>query len=342
MAKSIDTLDRVDGLFYLDLAGKASKSPEISGDYGRKSILSELLKAYMILSPNDPYLNDLRGAINFVTGDTTYTSEIKDIALRGTIDRQIIVPLFEEKKNKGQVFSNYLEKLMATWLRDRDSELRDNRKKYTAMLNNLSPAEHAGLTAALLQNQLRYTAAIVRRMSKMLKIKYPELSTDMDVVYAQVSKGTDESQELAEAVLTKLGEQSSQEFLQKFPAPALTPAQESEQAFLREFPAPASDLSFGLVPSLASVTESKVDNGAEFLRLADTLANMSTLDPGEQKMFYDLGQEYRTKGIEPQRMNELLSMFRNVIAQRAPPKSSFYAGPFGSQATVGLDIDRLK
>lgn len=190
---------------YAEQARKASESPEISGEYGRDYILDSLLEFYMFLNPNDPYLNELRKAIAFVVGTDPYSiTEIKDPALRGTIDRQIIIPFLEEYKSKGSVDNSKLERWIAIWLRDRDAELRNNIKTYTAKIDTIPANERLGIVASLAEIQLRYTTAIVRRMANLLKAKYPDKVTEMDVIYNQVTRGDQDIKELVVNLLTGL------------------------------------------------------------------------------------------------------------------------------------------
>jgi len=122
---------------------------------------------------------------------------IKDITLRGTVNKQIIIPFFEELKVKGSVSVEHLTLWMAIWFRDRDAELRGNVQKYTVLANNIKdPKERVRTIINIEYNQVNYTTAIIRRMSNLIKAKYPDKVADMDVIYTGVTKGEEDMEEV--------------------------------------------------------------------------------------------------------------------------------------------------
>jgi len=194
---------------YQKVAQEAVKSPEISGEYGRDWILDALQGACALLNPSDMYLQDLKSAVSLVIGNDM--RKINDSTLQGTVNRQVITPFFEELEAKGSVDPKHLTLWMAIWIRDRDAELRGNIRKYvnaTTLGNLTDPAERTAAVTAIEYNQITYTTAIIRRVSNLVKAKYPDKVVDMDVIYAGVSKGQDDIKAIAEDLFATLQEEN--------------------------------------------------------------------------------------------------------------------------------------
>jgi hypothetical protein len=228
---SLSTIPKADVLIYDKVAREAYKSPEIRGDlyramtseerksveaqtyYGRANILQDLVNILTDINPDDSYLGSLLYALGIVgatvsthdtAGNNITNDLISDLALRSTIERQILDPFFEEYKRTGNVSPAKLEKIIALWLRDRDAEVRWNLKKYTANLDKFPINKQSEFMILLDENQLRYTTGIVRRMSNLLKAKYPDKVSEMDTIYNQVTTGNNDINTIAEGVLNRL------------------------------------------------------------------------------------------------------------------------------------------
>lgn len=198
---------------YNQVAREAYKSPEISGkDYGRETIFNSLRGLLYELNPNSDYLNDLSLASAFVQGygGGSPVIDVKSPVIQGTIERQILIPFFEEYKRAGSVSLSKLERWMALWYRDRDAELRENLPKYLASAKVLPADQKAELLAGLEYNQIAYLTGIIRRMSDLLKAKYPEKATEMDVIYNQVSKEKKDLYQFAKDELRELVSEEAQ------------------------------------------------------------------------------------------------------------------------------------
>jgi len=245
---------------YHEVAREAALSPELYGEYGRDFIFEDMRAICSLLNPNDSYLNDLKAAGFLITGDRM--GKINDPALQGTVDRQVITPFFEELKSKGSVDPKQLTLWMAIWIRDRDAELRSNIGKYitTKTLTMVTDnTERVAAVTTIEHNQIRYTTAIIRRMSNLIKAKYPDKAVDMDVIYAAVSKGNDDMRTIVGILSRSLEESTGKE--EKFSTPRVY----SSALFTATGPIAA--------------TESKQSNIQQVSELAYTIS--STIPPYE-------------------------------------------------------------
>jgi len=193
----------------------AANASEISGEYGRATIFRGLLD---ILGPINQQISDLvefSNALSFVLGASP-TLEVKSPTLQGTITRQIIVPFFEELKATNDINSSHLIVWIATWIRDRDLEVRDNLNKYANFVTvDISAVSKLILLTNLGVNQLKYTTAIVRRMSNLLKVKYPDKIADMDIIYASVTKGDQDIDKITGIVINEVTDKIEMEFIEE-------------------------------------------------------------------------------------------------------------------------------
>ena len=193
----------------------AANSEEISGEYGRATIFGGLLNILGIGDLSTPDLVDFKNALSFVLGANP-TLEVKSPTLQGTITRQIIVPFFEELKATNDINSSHLIVWIATWIRDRDLEVRDNLNKYANFVTIGIPAVSKLILSANLEgNQLKYTTAIVRRMSNLLKAKYPDKIADMDVIYASVTKGNQDIDKITDIVINEVTDKIGTGFIEE-------------------------------------------------------------------------------------------------------------------------------
>jgi len=131
---------------------KILNSPHITGEYGRLSILLDLLD---IISPLDEKNQEIHDILRDLLLSDKVTPEISQILSRET-DPEIA---------------------LSKWLRDEDARIR---KGLISFLETIKPDQKDKVMSRLSLNHNRYLTATLMRTSNLLKLTYPDKSVDFD------------------------------------------------------------------------------------------------------------------------------------------------------------------
>lgn len=136
-------------------------SPQLIGEYGRASILLDLLTSYDKINPSSEV--------------TTLITSLNSL-MKGTVSPQIV-------KSESSI-----EKDIATWLRDEDNKWREPIPGYITMAADKKNVE---LIAKLATNQARAATATIVRMSDLVIKAYPDQAGSLNNIKKIYTTGTD-------------------------------------------------------------------------------------------------------------------------------------------------------
>jgi hypothetical protein len=180
---SVITLTQEQVQAYNKVAQEAVRSSELEGPFGRLTLLRELINLYKesgnLVQQAKDFINGAYNVLSFVQGQSLYSLEIKNQELIDQVNKYIIVPFF----NTADVSKDKLTTWMALWSRELDSQLRANMLKYMGR-------DDLANIVILDENQVKYLTGIIRRMSTLIKAKYPDKSADMDFIYASTTQNS--------------------------------------------------------------------------------------------------------------------------------------------------------
>lgn len=176
---SVITLTQEQVQTYNRVAQEAVRSPELEGPFGRLTLLRELINLYKESGKDEDLVNEAYNVLSFVQGQSLYSLEIKNQELIDQVNKYIIVPFF----NTPDVSKDKLTTWIVLWARELDSQLRANMLKYMGK-------DDVTNIVILDENQVKYLTGIIRRMSTLIKAKYPDKSADMDFIYASTTQNS--------------------------------------------------------------------------------------------------------------------------------------------------------
>lgn len=196
---SVITLTQEQVQTYNRVAQEAVRSPELEGPFGRLTLLRELINLYKESGKDEDLVNEAYNVLSFVQGQSLYSLEIKNQELIDQVNKYIIVPFF----NTPDVSKDKLTTWIVLWARELDSQLRANMLKYMGK-------DDVTNIVILDENQVKYLTGIIRRMSTLIKAKYPDKSADMDFIYASTTQNSKDIEIVNKQALILLDPEISQ------------------------------------------------------------------------------------------------------------------------------------
>lgn len=150
------------------------QSTQLTGIYGRLSILEDLLKTYIAikkgLTQDTRELEVLLEAVQSLYGDPTENKMINTE----------IVP---------KLGSGNLETALALWAREKDNQLRTQFPEYVGLVKQFnSESARNEYLSKLAVNQNRYTGALIDRMTGLLTKAYPDKAKDLSDANSIIAK----------------------------------------------------------------------------------------------------------------------------------------------------------
>jgi len=148
------------------------RSSQLTGIYGRLSILEDLVDIYMVIDEanltESKELSNLKEAISLLYSNSPLQESNPILA------REVFTTYGKQGVGSEEV-------VLATWARDKDNQLRTLYPNYASLSKSANSKLTAlEFTSRLAINQCRYNAALAQRISNLLIKAYPDKKTDLE------------------------------------------------------------------------------------------------------------------------------------------------------------------